>query len=101
MSRTILIVDDEKNIRRTLRMVLEGEGYDVREAESVAEAERALQADPVDVVVLDVKLGDDSGLELLDRIKARGDDGGDAPTLTDPDTVVVMIPRDTPPSTTR
>jgi two-component system nitrogen regulation response regulator NtrX len=34
----ILIVDDEKNIRRTLRMVLEGEGHVVHEAGSAAEA---------------------------------------------------------------
>jgi CheY-like chemotaxis protein len=32
MTATILIVDDEKNIRRTVRMVLEGEGYAVEEA---------------------------------------------------------------------
>jgi len=34
MTTTILIVDDEKNIRRTVRMVFEGEGYTVDEASS-------------------------------------------------------------------
>ena len=36
-----LLVDDEKNIRRTLRMVLEGEGYQVQEADSAATAEQS------------------------------------------------------------
>ena len=40
----ILIVDDEKNIRRTLRMVLEGEGHAVHEAGSIAEAEARARA---------------------------------------------------------
>ena len=35
VSPTVLVVDDEKNIRRTLRMVLEGEGYEVDEAGAV------------------------------------------------------------------
>ena len=39
---TVLVVDDEKNIRRTLRMVLESEGYDVLEAGSGEEAEESL-----------------------------------------------------------
>src|SRR5688500_2281793 len=71
----ILIVDDERNIRRTLRMVLEGEGHVVHEAGSIAEAELVLGKDPVDLILLDVKLGDDSGLELLRKLKARGEDG--------------------------
>ena len=71
----ILIVDDEKNIRRTLRMVLEGEGYTVHEAGSIAEAEQVLARESVDLILLDVKLGDDNGLDLLRTLKARGEDG--------------------------
>ena len=71
----ILIVDDEKNIRRTLRMVLEGEGHVVHEAESIVTAEAVLAAHAVDLILLDVKLGDDNGLDLLRRLKIRGDDG--------------------------
>ena len=82
----ILIVDDEKNIRRTVRMVLEGEGHLVHEAGSIAEAESVLAREPVDLILLDVKLGDDNGLDLLRRLKARGDDGG-----RDADIPVVMI----------
>jgi DNA-binding NtrC family response regulator len=70
----ILIVDDEKNIRRTLRMVLESEGHVVHEAGSIAEAEAVLLRESVDVILLDVKLGDDNGLDLLRSLKARGED---------------------------
>ena len=82
----VLIVDDEKNIRRTLRMVLEGDGHAVHEAASMVEAEAVLAATGVDLVLLDIKLGDDNGLDLLRKLRARGDDGrGDA------DVPVVMI----------
>src|SRR5512142_3154662 len=70
----ILIVDDEKNIRRTLRMVLEGEGHTVHEAGSIAEAEGVLAREGVDVILLDVKLGEDNGLDLLRSLKSRAED---------------------------
>jgi two-component system, NtrC family, nitrogen regulation response regulator NtrX len=75
LAEPVLIVDDEKNIRRTLRMVLEGEGHVVHEAGSSIEAEAVLAREPVDVILLDVKLGDDNGLDLLRTLKSRGEDG--------------------------
>src|SRR5215207_724336 len=84
----VLIVDDEKNIRRTLRMVLEGEGHTVHEAGSIVEAEQVLARESVDLILLDVKLGDDNGLDLLRTIKARGEDGMSSRTSEIP---VVMI----------
>jgi DNA-binding NtrC family response regulator len=75
VGEAILIVDDEKNIRRTLRMVLEGEGYLVHEAATAAEAEAALTAGPVEMILLDVKLGEDNGIDVLRQLKARGEDG--------------------------
>jgi two-component system, NtrC family, nitrogen regulation response regulator NtrX len=72
----ILVVDDEKNIRRTLRMVLEGEGYEVVEAGSAAEARAALAAGRVEAAIVDVMLGADSGLDLLEALK-RGELAGD------------------------
>jgi two-component system, NtrC family, nitrogen regulation response regulator NtrX len=85
----ILVVDDEKNIRRTLRMVLEGEGYTVHDAGSQREAEAILTANAIDVIMLDVKLGEDNGIEFLRQIKARS--VGEEPSLLDPDVPVVMI----------
>ena len=69
---SVLVVDDEKNIRRTLAMVLGGEGFRVLEAES---AERALEVladpeQPVDVAIFDLKLPGMSGLQALERLRA-------------------------------
>jgi len=69
---TVLVVDDEKNIRRTLEMVLTGEGYRVLEAES---AEKALETlgnphEPVDVAIFDLKLPGMSGLSALQRLRS-------------------------------
>jgi len=91
-TETVLLVDDEKNIRRTLRMVLEGEGYLVEEADSAAAAEAVLTGGKsVEVILLDVKLGEDNGIDFLGRLKARsiGDEGGGA--RFDPDIPVIMI----------
>jgi DNA-binding NtrC family response regulator len=72
-----LVVDDEKNIRRTLRMVLEGPGYDVVEAGSAEEALKRLEEEAdIDLAVLDVRLPAMSGIEALDLIRKRpGSDG--------------------------
>jgi two-component system, NtrC family, nitrogen regulation response regulator NtrX len=56
MPSTIFIVDDEKNIRRTVRMVLEGEGFNVEEASSGEEALARLPEVAADVLLLDVQL---------------------------------------------
>jgi DNA-binding NtrC family response regulator len=70
--RTVLVVDDEKNIRRTLQLVLEGEGYRFLGAET-AEQGLAILASPeapVDLALFDVKLPDMSGIEALAKIRA-------------------------------
>jgi DNA-binding NtrC family response regulator len=82
----VLIVDDEKNIRRTLRMVLESEGYLVHEAEAIAPAQAMLAAHPIDLLILDIKLGEENGIELLRHLKTGGDEGasgqlGDLPVI--------------------
>ena len=71
MTARILIVDDEKNIRRTLSIVLKGAGHDVREAGSAEEAETALDHTPAEVVLLDIGLPGRSGLEFLEAMKPR------------------------------
>ena len=71
MPATILIVDDEKNIRRTVRMVLEGEGFGVEEAGSGEEALARLPDVGADVMLLDVQLPGMSGLETLERLRDK------------------------------
>ena len=73
MPSTILIVDDEKNIRRTVRMVLEGEGFGVEEASSGEEALARLPDVGADVMLLDVQLPGISGLETIERVAKLGD----------------------------
>jgi len=68
MPSTVFIVDDEKNIRRTVRMVLEGEGYSVEEASSGEEALARIAEIGADVMLLDVQLPGMSGLETIERI---------------------------------
>jgi two-component system OmpR family response regulator len=67
-----LVVDDDAALRLLCRVNLELEGFAVREAASVAEAEAALVAERPDVVLLDVHLGGEQTLDLLARIRADG-----------------------------
>ncbi len=68
-STDILVVDDEKNIGRSLKLILSAEGYTVRVAENALEARREVQKNPPDIVFLDVLLPDSDGLQLLPEIR--------------------------------
>ena len=61
----ILIVDDEPNIRRTLQMALEAMGHSVVEADSGSKALSLIRGRPFDVALVDLRLGQESGLDLL------------------------------------
>jgi NtrC-family two-component system response regulator AlgB len=68
---TVLIVDDEKNIRHTLRVCIEGLGGEVGEAASAQAALEAIARAAYDVVFLDLRLGTQSGLDLIPQILAE------------------------------
>jgi DNA-binding NtrC family response regulator len=73
MKGKILIVDDQQSIREMLKTILEGE-HDIREADSGAALQRAFLQEQPDLVLLDVKLPDDNGLDLLPAVKKRWPD---------------------------
>jgi two-component system, NtrC family, response regulator AlgB len=67
----VLVVDDEPNIRRTLRVALEAMDHVVVEADSAAEATRRAETHPSDVALVDLRLGHESGLDLIDALHAQ------------------------------
>ena len=67
--KKILVIDDDRLIRWTLREKLAARGYAVSEAETVAAGLAAVAADEPDLVLLDVKLPDGRGTDALDEIR--------------------------------
>lgn len=68
---TILIIDDEQNIRRTLKDILQDEGYSVLAEAKGKDGLGALAGEPVDLVLLDIKLAEENGLDILRAIKEK------------------------------
>jgi DNA-binding NtrC family response regulator len=68
----VLVVDDDRNLRTLSRTILELEGFDVREAATVEEAESALAETCPAVVLLDVHLGGSATEALFARLRADG-----------------------------
>jgi two-component system nitrogen regulation response regulator NtrX len=70
MKSRILVIDDEAEIRRSVRMILEYEGYEVIEASSGPEGVTLVERESPDLVFLDIKMPGIDGLDALQRIKA-------------------------------
>ncbi len=70
-NHSILIIDDEPNLRRSLGLILQRVGYTVTTACDAAEALHLLQAGAYDLAFLDIKLPDLNGIQLLPQIRAR------------------------------
>jgi len=71
MKHTIALVDDDRNILTSVSMTLEQEGYAVRTFTDGESALQALNAKPVDLAVLDIKMPRMDGMELLQRLRQR------------------------------
>lgn len=67
---TILIVDDEAQIRKFLRTTLASQGYQISEAINAAEAHKQLNTHPPDVMILDLGLPDEDGIHLLQQLRS-------------------------------
>jgi len=68
---TILVVDDEPSIRVLLKEELEKEGYGVVCASSIEEAVKAMEENNPSLLVLDIKLGEESGIDFLLEIAKK------------------------------
>ena len=75
LSTVILIVDDDERLRRTVSRYLKKEGYVVREAGTGEEMRKRLAAEMVDLVILDLMLPDDDGLDLAREVRSQSDVG--------------------------
>ncbi len=71
---SVLVVDDEASIRESLEMVLEYEGYRVLEAENGAQALERVRAESPDAVLLDIKMPEMDGMEVLRILREEGFD---------------------------
>src|SRR6187402_421211 len=78
--RHIVVVDDEPNIGKSLRLILEGEGYRVTLCESAAQFHAERRRGRADLYLLDLRLADGNGIDLLRTLRQ-----------TDEATPVVMI----------
>lgn len=77
---SILVVDDDASLRRVMKLQLEEAGYDVRTAASAQEAVASLAEVRPEVVITDLRMPGENGMDLLRRIRSN-----------DPDVTVIVI----------
>ena len=66
--KTILVVDDDKNLRRLYKAELEAEGYRIQLAENGRQAIDAVAEETPDLVIMDIRMPDIDGLEAMVRV---------------------------------
>lgn len=67
----ILVIDDDPNLRRTMRKILEREGHSVQEAENGLTGIRIVEEAPPDLVVTDLLMPEKEGIETIVELRAR------------------------------
>ncbi len=68
---SILLIDDEENLRRTLALILGREGYHVETASTIKEARERVETCTYNLIFLDLKLPDANGLSFLPELRKR------------------------------
>lgn len=66
---SVLIVDDEKSFRETLRDILESAGHEVREAGNGLEAIESYKSNPSDIVIMDIIMPEKEGIETIIELR--------------------------------
>jgi DNA-binding response OmpR family regulator len=79
-NKSILVIDDDAELCEEIAEILQGEGYSVENTSDTAEGENLLKEHSYDIVILDFKMQDLNGIDILKKIKAK-----------DPTTKVCMI----------
>jgi CheY-like chemotaxis protein len=69
-ARTIMVVEDDEINRKLMRVVLGGKGYRISEANNVAQALALLREVTPDLLLLDIRLEDGSGLDVVRAVRA-------------------------------
>lgn len=80
MNLRILVVDDEVSISKSIKRILETDGYRVESADTGEKGLAMIEASQYDLVLLDLRLGDMDGLEILRQVKEKS-----------PDQLVIMV----------
>ena len=76
MGQKVLVVDDNPDAIAIVRSALEARGYTVNTAERGSTALASVEADPPDVILLDIMMPDMSGLQVLEKLKATPSTAG-------------------------
>ena len=71
MAATVLLIDDEEQLRKLLSRIISLEGFTVLEANSLKAGTQTLLHQPVDVVLCDVRLPDGNGVEFVKTVKSN------------------------------
>ncbi|WP_233805893.1 response regulator [Paraburkholderia sp. HP33-1] len=68
----IIVLDDEAELRNMLLRFLRGHGFDMRAAEDSKRLYRYLEREPFDLLILDLMIGEEDGLEICAKLRAQG-----------------------------
>ena len=71
MDWSILLIDDEEQLRKLLARIIRLEGFTVNEAGNYMAAKKMVQKEMPDIILCDVKLPDGNGVEIVKELKAQ------------------------------